>query len=202
MTEMTAEINEIEPEMEDIVDFVQDVGMSMHVLLAHENPYRSGQQQNNAVHWSCKITTEKHHMVVYFSKGISIRRWIEPRPDETDIPLNVPPDKVGTQYDGPMPPFTDEDDLRTFNECSTVEPPFLIEVLEVLAKDIWLVEQTGNFTQWAKTLQIQPEPAVKAAYNVVCQQRTELYALLGEEECHRLLYEIERLNPYQFEEAS
>lgn len=207
MTTATAEIvtEDDGPEMEDIVDFINENKVTMHVLLAHENPYRAKEQQQGAVHWSCKlINSEDRFIVVYFSKGMSIRRWCKPPQTglaET-IPLHVPHDKINQVYDGPTPPWDDDtsdQDKRTYNQCSQVEPPFLIEVLDVLAKDIWLVEQAGTFERWANVLKVSPDSrSARGAFDIVCQQRMELQALLGDDAYHKLLYEIERINPIQF----
>ncbi len=209
MTTETLEKSEIVieddgPEMEDIVDFINETGISMHVLLAHENPYRAKTQQDGAVHWSCKlINAENRHIIVYFSKGAGIRRWCQPpQPglNET-IPVHVPHGKINEPYDGPMPPFENEQDKRIFRLCSQVEPPFLIEVLDVLAKDIWLIEQAGTFDRWATALKVSPDSrSARGAFDIVCQQRVELRALLGEESFHKLLHEIERVDPFVMEE--
>lgn len=206
MTTETLEKPEIVdgPEMEDIVDFINNNKLSMHVLLAHENPYKSKQQQGGAVHWSCKlINAAKQHIIVFFSKGALIRRWCQsPNTGLGDtIPVHVPHDKVNKPYDGPMPPWDDEtsdQDKRTFEFCSQIEPPFLIEVLDVLAKDVWLIEQAGVFDNWCSLLKFsQDSRSAKSAFDVVLQQRLELQALLGEDAYHQLLYEIDRINPIQ-----
>lgn len=186
------------PEIENIVDFINENEISMHVLLAHQNPYRSKEKQNGLVHWSCQILNEKkQYIVIYFSKGAGIRRWSQLQTGIRDtIPIHVPHDKIGKPYDGPMPPFENDQDQKTFNLCSQVEPPFLIEVLDVLAKDIWLIEQTGSFDNWAKAMKISSDSRfARAAYDIICNQRAELSALLGEGEFHRLLYEIDRIQP-------
>lgn len=201
--ENPAEIVDDAPEMEDIVDFIDENKLSMHGLLIHENPYRSKDQQQGAVHWSCKLINAKNQfIIVYFSKGAAIRRWCQP--PETGlgvtIPLHVPHDKINASYDGPMPPFENKEDEKKFNLCSQVEPPFLIEVLDILAKDIWLVEQTGHFETWARSLKVSPDSRnARGVFDIVCQQRLELQALLQEEAYHRLLYEIDRINPFIFE---
>jgi len=199
MTETNvAEITENDAlEMEDISDFIIEHEITMHVLLAHENPYRRKETQQ--VHWSCKIINERsQYIIVYFSKGVAIRRWSKP-PDTglgDTLPIHVPHDKVDTPYDGPMPPFENEEDRRTFNFCSKVEPPFLVEVLDVLAKDVCLLEQTGAFDLWAQALKVSSDSrTARGAFDIVCQQRIELLTLLGEEPYHKLLYEIERLKP-------
>ncbi len=192
------------PEMEDIVDFINENEVTMHVLLAHENPYRSKGQQAGAVHWSCKLISNNQFVIIYFSKGINIRRWCSPPQTGVadTIPLHVPHDKINGQYDGPTPPFKNDYDRRTYNLCSQVEPPFLIEVLDVLAKDIWLVEQAGTFEKWAQALGTNSDSrAARGAFDIVCQQRSELSALLGQESYHRLLYEIDRINPIKFKDA-
>lgn len=196
-------VNEIAPEMESIVDFINDTGTTMHVLLSHENPYRSKEQQQGLVHWSCKILHENRFVIVYFSKGAGIRRWTPP--PETGlgdtIPLHVPHDKIGESYDGPLPPFETEQDQRIFALCSQPEPPFLIEVLDVLARDIWLVEQTGTFDKWALAIGSTPDSRIaRSAFDIICQQRIEMIALLGEGTCHRLLYEIDRLPKAEIED--
>lgn len=186
------------PEMEDIVDFVTENEISMHVLLAHQNPYRSKEQQKGLVHWSCQIFNDKkQYIIIYFSKGAGIRRWSQPQTGIGDtIPLHVPHDKIGKSYDGPMPPFENDQDKKTFNLCSQVEPPFLIEVLDILARDIWIVEQTGSFDNWAKTMKTSSDSrSARTAFDIVCSQRVELSTLLGEHEFHRLLYEIDRIKP-------
>lgn len=195
------------PEMEDIVDFINETGITMHVLLAHENPYRSRQQQGGAVHWSCKlINAENQHIIIFFSKGALIRRWC--KPPETGlgetIPLHVPHDKINEPYDGPMPPWDDEtteQDKRTFTLCSTVEPPFLIEVLDVLAKDVWIVEQAETFDKWCELLKVSSDSrAARSAYEIVSQHRMELQALLGDS-YYKLVYEIDRLNPIEIADS-
>ena len=190
------------PEMENIVDFINDNKLSMHVLLAHENPYRSKQQQGGAVHWSCKlINAENQHIVIFFSKGVLIRRWCQPPGTGLGdtIPTHVPHDKINEPYDGPTPPWdeeTTEQDQRTFNFCSQVEPPFLIEVLDVLAKDVEIVEQTGTFENWCMLLKVSPDSrSARSSYEIVLQQCMELQALLGEEAYHKLIYEIDRIKP-------
>lgn len=195
MTETLApEIVQIEPEMETIVDFINDNEITMHVLLAHENPYRKGENQKEQIHWSCQITCKDRNLVIYISKGLAARRWCQPPQNTADIPLHVPLNKVGEPYDGPMPPFDNKKDSRTFNFCSYAEPPFLIEVLDILAKDIRLIEQTGHFHNWAIALKTSPDSLhARRVFDIVAQQRVDLYALLGEGLCHQLIYEIDRL---------
>lgn len=209
MTNATVEKSEIiteddGPAMEDIVDFITDNKLEMHILLAHENPYRPKEFQQGSVHWSCKLLNrEGQFIVIYFSKGAQVRRWC--KPPETNlaetIPVHVPHDKVGTPYDGPMPPFDDDDEQgkRTYVLCSHPEPPYLIEVLDILAKDIWLVERAGGFNNWANIIKSDVDSInARRAFESVCQQRAEVQALLGEEPYHKLLYEIERINPFKF----
>lgn len=199
-TTVASEIKEeLDPGMEGIVEFITETGITMHVLLAHENPYRSKYNQQGIINWSCKlINTDNNYVVVYFSKGNAIRRWCEPPQTGLGdtIPLHVPHDEIGEPYDGPMPPWTEEtteQDKRTFNYCSQVEPPFLIEVLDILAKDIALIETTGNFEAWCDELKISADSrTARSAFDIVCQQRIEMQALLGEE-YNRLLYEVERV---------
>jgi len=184
------------PEMEDIDDFINENEITMHVLLAHENPYRNrGNQQG--INWSCKIiNSDNKYIVIYFSKGAAIRQWCQsPEIGFGDtIPLHIPHHKINKRYDGPLPPFENERDKRTFQFCSQVEPPFLAEVLEVLARDICLVEQAGSFERWAEALKTSSDSrAAKTAFDIICQQRIELTALLGEGACHKLLYEIDRV---------
>lgn len=192
------------PEMENIVDFINDNQLQMHILLAHENPYRPKEFQQGSIHWSCKLVNrEDQFIIVYFSKGAQVRRWCNPPQTglaET-IPVHVPHDKIDTPYDGPMPPFDDDDKQgkRTYILCSQAEPPYLIEVLDILAKDIWLVEQTGGFNRWANVVNSSVDSInARRAFESVCQQRAELQALLGEEPYHKLLYEIDRINPFKF----
>lgn len=203
-TETKPEIEDDGPEMEDIVDFINDNKLQMYVLLAHENPYRPKEVQQGLTHWSCKLLNrEGQFIVIYFSKGTQVRRWRNPPQTgltET-IPVHVPHDKVGTPYDGPIPPFDDGDEQnkRTYMLCSQPEPPYLIEVLDVLAKDIWLVEQAGGFNRWANIVNSSVDSiSTRRAFEVICQQRAEVQALLGEEPYHKLLYEIDRINPYKF----
>lgn len=196
MTEIAEIENEIDSEMEDITDFINEVGISMHVLLAHENPYRSKENQAGLIHWSCRITHDCRFVIIYFSKGIGIRRWTQPPQTGLGdtIPLHVPHDKIDEPYDGPLPPLETEQDKRTFALCSQPEPPFLIEVLDVLARDIWLVEQAGTFDKWAALMETSSDSrTARGAFDIVCQQRIEMLALLGEGPYHKLLYEIDRL---------
>lgn len=188
------------PEMEDIVDFIDENEITMHVLLAHENPYRAKEQQAGVIHWSCKLVRDNQFVIIYFSKGADIRRWcLPPQTGADTIPLHVPHDKINGPYDGPMPPFENDYDQRIYNVCSQVEPPFLIEVLDILAKDTWLVEQAGTFERWAQILEVSSDSrAARRTFDIVCQQRSELSALLGQESYHRLLYEIDRINPFEF----
>lgn len=200
---MTTEIVDA-PEMEGIVDFISENKITMHVLLAHENPYRSKRDQQGVINWSCKIINfDNNYIIIYFSKGAAIRRWCQP-PEiglGDTIPLHVPHDKINEPYDGPLPPFENEQDKRTFQFCSQVEPPFLIEVLDVLAKDVWLVEQAGSFERWAEALKVSSDSrAARAAFDIVCQQRIELAALLGDDAYHKLLYEIERIPQPEIEQ--
>lgn len=207
MTNATVEKPEIvtddDPEMENIVDFINDNKLEMHILLAHENPYRPKEVQQGSIHWSCKLLNrEGQFIIIYFSKGAQVRRWCNPPQTglaET-IPVHVPHDKVGTVYDGPMPPFDDDDQgKRTYILCSQAEPPYLIEVLDILAKDIWLVEQTGGFNKWANVVNSSADSiSTRRAFEIICQQRAEVQALLGEEPYHKLLYEINRINPFKF----
>lgn len=198
---MTTEINKLDaPEVESVVDFINDTGTTMYVLLAHENPYRSKENQQGLVHWSCKILNENRFVIIYFSKGAGIRRWSESSQMTGDIPFHVPHDKIGKRYDGPLPPFESKQDKRTFAFCSQPEPPYLIEVLDVLARDIYLVEQAAGFEQWASFVGSTPDSRVaRAAFDIVCQQRIEMIALLGEGTCHRLIYEIDRLPKAEIE---
>jgi len=189
-------------ETENIVDFVNDNDINMHVLLSHENPYRTKQEQQGFAHWSCKIICRDKFIVIYFSKGAGIRRWIEPHIGISDtIPIHVPHDKVGKPYDGPFPPFENDVDQRTFNSCSQIEPPFLIEVLDILARDIWLIEQSKTFEGWTQALKVNSDSrSARMAFEIVCQQRLELGALLGDGNLHKLLYEIDRLQPDEIEQ--
>ena len=142
-------------------------------------------------------------MVVYFSKGTGLRVWCSPPQTglKTHLPLHVPHDKLHKPYDGPKPPFDNGRDELTYYYCSTFEPPYLAEILDVLAKDIWLIEQTGRFETWAKVLQLNADSrAAYDAFEIICQQRMEFMALLGEEPYHRLVYEIERIDPWKFAE--
>ncbi len=189
------EIVQIEPEMETIVDFVSDNKIRMYVLLAHQNPTIRRDQQQGMVHWSCKIIKDQQHIIVYFSKGVTIRRWCQPPLTiEDTIPLHVPHDKIGESYDGPLPPFDHKQDKQIFNRCSEAEPPFIIEILDVLAKDGWLIEQTGTFERWAEARKTSPD-SIRAArsFEAVKQQQADLQALLGKGEYYTLLYEIDRL---------
>jgi len=188
-------------EVEDISDFIRENKISMHILQTHENPYRPKQNQGDAAHWSCKIINNitYKHIVVYFSKGIGIRQWREP-PQTESLPLHVPRDKIQTRYDGPQPPFENDKDQQTFYLCSELEPPSLPEVLDVLAKDIWLIEQTGTFERWTATLKSTPDSLyARAIYDLVNQQLQELKFLLGEGMFHKLIYEIDRIHPFQFD---
>lgn len=203
---LEAEIEELDgdTEMEDVTDFIASEELQLHALVTHENPYRPKQAQANLVHWSCKISNPKNKFViVYFSKGTGLRTWCHPPQTGLDvtIPLHVPHGKLYQPYDGPTPPFDNERDELTYRHCSTFEPPYLAEILDVLAKDIWLVEQAGPFEIWANVLQLNHDSiAARKAYDVIYQQRHELMALLGEEPYHRLIYEIERLDPWKFAE--
>lgn len=196
ITEITPEMTEDGVEdLKDIVDFIEETGLTMHVLLAHTNPYRNKDGQQGLVHWSCKLSNaEDRYIIIYFSKGIGIRRWCQP-PEKAGIPVHVPHDKIDEMYDGPMPPFESEQDRNTFNHCSRIEPPYLVEVLDILAKDTCLVEQTQSFNNWAQALKLNPDSMLaRSAFEIICQQRLELRALLGAESYHKLLYEIKRLN--------
>lgn len=209
MTTRQAEIVELDddgPEMEDVTDFIAENNITMDVLLIHENPCRPKQNQRGAVHWSCKITMDKRFIIVYFSKGENIRRWIAPPQTglgQSAIPLHVPHDKIDERYDGPLPPFENDEDRRLYHLCSQPEPPYLIEVLDILAKDIWLLEQTGSFENWARVLGLHADSrAARGAFEVICQQRVEMIALLGDDAFHKLLYEIDRINPWKFKEET
>jgi len=204
LTDKATEIVAETPEMESIIDFINENEIKMHVLLAHENPYRNQQQTEGLVHWSCKlINKENQFFVIYFSKGAGIRRWCEPPQTGlgNTIPLHVPHDKINQTYDGPMPPFDTDHDKLTYLHCSQVEPPFLIEVLDVLAKDVWIVEQSGGFNKWAQAMGSNGDSMMaRGVFDIVCKQRIQLMGLLGEDAHHKLLYEIERINPIKFAE--
>lgn len=192
------EINELTPEIESIVDFVNDTETTMHVLAIHENPHwnnnKQRKQQQEMAHWSCRIQNENRGTVVYFSKGIGIRRWCETLQIADTIPVHTPRDKIGQRYDGPMPPFETEQDKRTFLLCSQPEPPFLIELLDLLARDITLLERVGAYDSWASTVGLSPDSrAAKSSFDLICQQRLNLIALFGEGAYHRLIYETDRL---------
>jgi len=187
------------PQLENVTDFCKTTDIKMHVLPAHENPYRSMQEQNLAFHYSCKLTnTEGNWFVVYFSKGLGLRTWVQP-PEGfviTGSPAHVPHGQIGQRYDGPMPPWNDETpqaDKDTFEHCSKPEAPFIEEVINCLANDCRGIEQSqGNFSAWCKTMRISDDSrTAKNAWDAVIKQRQQLAALLGEGEYHRLIYETE-----------
>lgn len=180
------------PEMEDVSDFINQTEITMHVLLIHENPCRSQDSQQGMVHWSCKIVNEDRFIVIYFSKGAEIRSWCQPPQIGDTIPLHVPRNRIHKPYDGPRPPFETSQEERTFVLCSQPEIPSLNEVLTVLARDICLVEQTGSFDTWAQAMNFQDNRTARGIFNIICQQRPDMIALLGEGAYHRLLYEIDR----------
>jgi len=187
-------------DVENVADFLETAGIRMHVLQIHENPHRIAQEQNTAFHYSCKlINDDDKWFVVYFSKGLGLRTWIQPPENfvPTGCPLHVPLYKIGTQYDGPMPPW-DEDtprkNIETFEHCSKPTPPSLEEVVTCLAVDCRTVEDTqGNFSKWCKLFKTSDDSRhAKMTWEIVVKQRAQLLALLGEEgSYHRLIFETE-----------
>lgn len=199
---MTTEIDELE--MENTDDFIKQTRLTMHVLLIHENPLRNKATQQEMIHWSCKIiNAEKKYSVIYFSKGKNVRQWCYPPQTGHSLPIHVPHNKIGQTYDGPFPPFENDQDKKIYKLCSQVEPPYLTEVLDVLARDICLVEQTGDFERWTQAVKTTPDSlTARTVYEIIVQQRLELIALLEEEAFHRLLYEIDRPESEIVEEKS
>ena len=184
------------------VDFIQTAGIKAYVLPAHENPHRTVQDQNTAYHYSCKLINEKNNwFVVYFSKGPGIRLWKE-APEmfvSGGTPIHVSKDQIGTRYDGPIPPWTKkstERDAEIFNTCSVPEPPVLAEILDCLANDCITIEASGSFETWCEKVggNIDSRHA-KRTWDAVLTQRGQLQSLLGMEQYHRLLYEINRPEP-------
>lgn len=191
-------------QMESVVDFVKTADIKMHVLAAHENPHRTIQEQNSAFHYSCKlINSEDNWFVVYFSKGFGLRTWVQPPEGfaTAGSPSHVPHGKINTRYDGPMPPWDQDDEITPladkvmFEHCSAAEPPFLAEVLNCLANDCRVLEQTqGNFTAWCQRMEVSNDSRyAKEAWDAIAKQRQQLAALLGESEFHRLINETEPL---------
>ena len=195
---MTPEI----AELENVADFVKTAGIKLHVLPAHENPFRTVvKDQDSAFHYSCKLINEQEDwFVVYFSKGFGLRTWIQP-PEEfiaASSPLHVPLGKIGKQYDGPMPPFnenTPKVDIETFRKCGKPTLPTLEEILNCLANDCRTIEQSQvNFTAWCKLLDTTDDSRfAKTTWDMVIKQRQQLFTLLGEGSVHRLIHETEPL---------
>ncbi len=188
-----------EPEMENVADYLESADIRIHVLQTHENPHRNTPEQNTTFHYSCKlINDEDKYFIIYFSKGLGLRTWTHP-PDSfvsTGCPLHVPLDKVGTPYDGPMPPWEEETprkDIETFEHCSKPTLPSLREVITCLAVDCFTIEQSqGDFLNWCKMLQISDDSRnAKMTWEIVAKQRQQLFALLGEGSYHRLIFETE-----------
>lgn len=187
-----------DPEMETIEDFMKTTDIRIDVLSMHENPYRPNSQQF-AYHYSCQLRNEEGQwFVVYFSKGLGFRLWRSP-PDEFESsgkPLHVPIDKIDTQYDGPLPPFEGDDaayDQIVFEKCSVPALPNTAEVLDCLANESLIVERTGSFESWCSSIKgSQDSLSTKKTYEICCQHRLKLRALLGPEQYHRLVYEMDR----------
>ncbi len=182
-------------EMEDLDDFLKEEKLQMHVLLAHENPYRSRVGQAESLHWSCKlINNNRQWITIYFSKGLEIRVWNEPPQGliAEGLPHHVPKEKIGKRYDGPMPPFENERDKETFERCSSPEAPYLKEVMLCIAIDLKNIELAGSFERWATAMKSSPDSILaKGSFETILKQRSQMQQLLGEEVYHRLLYEIE-----------
>jgi hypothetical protein len=184
---------------ETIDDFIKTSGLECYVLPAHENPHRMAADQNSAYHYSCKLVNrDEQWFVVYFSKGPGIRLWKQ-APEMFEAggkPIHVPKEKVGTQYDGPMPPWTEDStdrDKEIFQTCSIPEAPHLPEILTCLANDCATIEQMGSFEAWCRKVKASPDSRfAKKTWDDVCLQRQQLQTLIGPEQYHRLLYEIER----------
>jgi hypothetical protein len=180
---------------ETLDDFLKEEKLQLHVLIAHENPYRPRQSQDRVLNWSCKLTNAKGQwIVVYFSKGIGIRVWKEPPQGilSEGTPHHIPKDKIGKPYDGPMPPFENEKDKETFERCSVPEAPTLKEVTRCLAIDLKNVEIAGGFEKWAIAMESTPDSiTARSAFDTIVKQRGEMMQLLGEEAYHKYLYEIE-----------
>jgi hypothetical protein len=182
-------------EVETVADFLESEEIKMNVLPAHENPYRVVKQNNLDFHYSCQlINNENQWFVVYFSKGFLIRTWKQPNNELS--PVHVPMDKIGTDYDGPMPPFdenTTQAELDTFNYCSKPTPPTMVEVMNCLANDCRTIENTqGEFKTWAKVMEVEEDSDyAKSIWSIVCKQRQQLIALFGEGGYHRLIHETE-----------
>lgn len=192
---MTDNETEITPELENLDDFLKETKLQMHVLLAHENPYRAKIGQEGSLHYSCKLINDKNEaIVIYFSKGLGIRLWKEPTEGllSEGVPHHVPQGKVGQLYDGPQPPFENERDKEIWARCSAPQLPYLKEVFLCLANDIRNVELTGSFERWAKLMQTTPDSRIaRDTFDLILRQRADLRRLLGEEAYHRLLYETE-----------
>jgi len=193
------DIETLNPAVESMEDFIRDSGLRMEVLPVHENPYRHPADQATAYHYSCKlINAENRWFVVYFSKGPGLRLWQSP-PDEFEAsgkPLHVPLVNVGTQYDGPLPPFEGENaeyDENIYTKCSVPAPPNIFEVLDCVANDCYTVEITGVFEGWCNLMRAHIDSIhAKKTFETCSQHRLKLLALLGEELYHRLIHEMDR----------
>ena len=168
-----------------IQEFIKENNLELDVLPAHENPYRIPQDQMNAVHWSCQlVNSDNRSFIAYFSKGPGLRVWI----DGTVHGDRTPFSKVGTPYDGPMPPLEDEADQLKFLKQSTPERPSFEEVLTCLIRDIRNAEACLGFDDWCALFNRSVDSChAKKCYDGVHDQAIRLRALLGLQEYEYLL---------------
>lgn len=172
-----------------IQKFIEENDLRLAILPAHENPFRAAADQMNAYHWSCQLSKDGRSFVIYFSKGLGVRVWVDA---EIDGEPPVPVSKVGTAYDGPLPPFEDEYEQEIFLKRSAAEAPRFTEVLGCLTNDIRNVENCLGFDDWCNLFQWNMDSRhARRCYDGICEQAMKLRALIGLQEYEILLHNVE-----------
>ena len=173
-----------------INEFIAGNELRLDILPAHENPYRAAADQMNAIHWSCQLANrDSQSFVIYFSKGPGLRVWIDAEIEDQEP---VPTSKVGTPYDGPMPPFEDELNEEIFLKRSTPQTPRFSEILICLVNDIRTVDQCLGFDDWCARFKWSMDSRhARKCYDGVCEQAMKLRALLRLDQYEILLHNID-----------
>ena len=173
-----------------ITEFIAENELRLDILPAHENPYLMAADQTNAVHWSCQfINKDERSVVVFFSKGPGLRVWTD---SEISGEPPVPISKVGTTYDGPMPPFESEREKEVFLKQSTPETPRFSEILTCLITDIRKATEALGYDDWCRLFKWSMDSChARKCYDGVLEQEMKLRTLLGVDAYEYLMHNVE-----------